>query len=154
MAQSRIGIILAGGSGTRLHPVTLAVSKQLLPIYDKPLVYYPLSTLMLSGLRELVLISTPRDLPGFRSLFGDGARWGLQIHYREQSRPRGIADAFLVASDLVAGRPSALVLGDNLFFGADLPRHLRAAAERRDGVNIVASEVYNSTTLWVRVSPA
>jgi glucose-1-phosphate thymidylyltransferase len=130
------GIVLAGGSGTRLYPATLAVSKQLLPIYDKPMVYHPLSTLMLAGIRDVVLVSTPQDTPAFERLLGDGARLGLSIHYAVQPKPEGIAQAFLVARERIEGDGVALALGDNIFFGHGLPELLRRAAGQREGATV------------------
>lgn len=141
MSAARKGIVLAGGSGTRLFPMTAVVSKQLLPVYDKPMVFYPLSVLMLAGIRDVLLISTPRDLPMFRDLLGDGARWGMRIAYAEQSAPRGIAEALLIAEPFLAGAPSALVLGDNLFFGHGLVEMLEAADARATGATVFATRV-------------
>ena len=145
----RRGIILAGGSGTRLHPLTLPVSKQLMPIYDKPMIYYPLSVLMLANIREILIITTPQDQHLFEALLGDGSQWGLELHYAQQARPDGLAQAYHIGADFIGNRPSALILGDNIFYGHGLSQLLEAASNRVSGATIFGYYVADPTAYGV-----
>jgi len=147
--MDRKGIILAGGAGTRLHPSTISVSKQLMPVYDKPMIYYPLSVLMQAGIRDVLLITTPHDQPAFKTLFGDGKRWGLNLSYAVQPEPRGLAEALIIGEDFLAGHPSALILGDNLFFGTAFTQIVRQATKTTDGATVFGYRVKNPSAYGV-----
>jgi glucose-1-phosphate thymidylyltransferase len=148
-SSERIGIVLAGGTGSRLYPLTVPVNKQLLPVYDKPMIYYPLATLMLAGIREIIVISSPEALPQFKTCLGDGAQWGLRLTYVEQPRPEGIPQAFLVAEEHIRGRPVALVLGDNILYGSGLPKRLQEVNRRTEGATIFAYPVSDPSQFGV-----